>query len=256
MKLKTKKPPLPLILALAVGIGVSGGSWWYLQKHMPAKPNTTKVIVAAKDIEANHSIEPSDLSETEMLPQNIDPKGIKDPSQIIGKVALTGISRGEQFNPDKITDPKLILGADEREVAVPIKDLAQVVGNSLKIGSTVDVYWVVNPDTPGALVAQNARLLELRTKDGQPIREEAPKTALQAGVQQVTGNGQQQVPGIVVLAVKNDQVANITRSVAGGSIVLAKVNDQQAPTTQTPVNTAPAPQPQPQPQPQQPTPGQ
>lgn len=231
MRFPGRSLPIPLIAAMVVGLLVATVTGWFIYKHIPTQSiSKVTVIVAARNISIGEKVTQDDITRVSTTYDSFDSSALNSTNEIIGKISQANVTEGGYFYRDNLIDPKLVLEYDERALAVPIKDLAQLVGNSIKPGTKVDVYWVTNLDTPGALLAPGVRLLELRTKDGLVTGDESQsQNAIQAGVQQVVGNNPVLIPGIAVLAVKSEQVGNIARSLAGGSIVLAKVSQSAAP---------------------------
>jgi Flp pilus assembly protein CpaB len=211
---------------MLVGLIVAGCSWFWMQKRLAQEYRTADVPVAARDIAARQVVGPEDVA-VETLPQaRVDLHAVRNPGEIVGKAALQPIPAGAQIRAEWLIDPRLLLGPGERAVAVPVSDQSQIVGNTLSPGDLVDVYFVGDANVPGQLLVQEARILEMRTREGQPLQVPGKVSVLQIGVQQLApGQGQ---PGIVVLAVPSGLVPGLARAVAGGKVVLAKIDRQAA----------------------------
>lgn len=224
--LRERRSRFALLATLLVGLAVAGGSWLWMQKKLAEEYRTADVPVAARDIAVREVVGPKDVA-VETLPlARVDPQAVRNPGEIVGKAAVQPVAAGSQFRAEWLADPRLLLASGERAVAVPVGDQSQIVGNTLSAGDLVDVYFVGDANVPGQLLAREARVLELRTREGQPVQSPGKASVLQMGVQQLApGQGQ---PGIVVLAVSSDLVPGLARAVAGGKVVLAKIDRQAA----------------------------
>lgn len=158
-----------LIAALIslVFLGVAGGSWWYLQAQaMPQ--NTVSLPVPVRDIEPYTVIRSEDLSTRQFA--DADEWAAKSPAEIVGKVAVSRLTRGWPIDQRDISDP----AGDCQVIGVNV-DAARFGG--VRPGDLVDVYWLTpdqgawDPARSARLVAQNARVVRVADERGQPFDE-------------------------------------------------------------------------------------
>lgn len=189
----------------------------YFQDHRP----TEYVMVAARDIPSYAIIIREDLGVKEVPLGAKAADSLQNPEQVIGKMAVSTIFKGEQINPNRITDTLLSIGHNERSVAVKTDQLIQSVGNTITAGDIVDVFWVASGDTPGALLAANARVMEVKTAEG--VSLSSPTTR----------ESDKGTAGVVVLIVKQNEVPQLARAVDAGLIYLAKQRATTKPSTRS-----------------------
>jgi Flp pilus assembly protein CpaB len=167
-------------------------------------------MVAARDIPAYSIIVPDDLGAKQIPVGARANDSLHEPGAVIGKMTTATIFRGEQVIKARVTETHMNIGNNERVVAAGTDALVQSVGNTVTSGDMVDVYWVTSADTPGILLATNARVLEVKTAEGK---------TLSSATSRDNGAGQ---ANVIVLIVKQGEVAQIARAVDSGKIFLAK----------------------------------
>jgi pilus assembly protein CpaB len=125
-------------------------SFLLLPRFYKDKGATTSVLRVVEDISKGTVIEKKHISEVEVgkfgLPDNI----INDTTKIIGKIAKTGIARGDYIFPQKITDfvtdEKMdrIVKENMRLVAVSVSSIAAGLSSHLKSGDFVTAAVFLN----------------------------------------------------------------------------------------------------------------
>lgn len=204
---------IPLLIAIAGGILVAGAAAFFLLRELPVKQQTlVRVPVPAHDISAYATVNAEDLEWRAI--EAVPPGVIADPGQVVGKVAAVPLYKGELIIPQRLMDVQR-LDASRRIVAVNV-DLVRSGGGAIKPGDIVDVYWLANADTPGALFASDARVVALNDAQGAA-----------AGQARTTIPGQpaqQTLPALAVLAVKAEEAPQVARGALekSNNVVLVK----------------------------------
>lgn len=108
----------------------------------------TTVVIAKQDI---IEMEPIDDSKLEIIEKPIDflePGSVTDPNDIVGKVALVSIKKGEQVLKTKITEPSPVTGLSlevspgKRAVSLPVDEI-RGVAKLLKPGDRIDILTAI-----------------------------------------------------------------------------------------------------------------
>lgn len=196
-------------LGLIAALGAGYGLWWWSGTYQ----RTVPVLVAARDIQAHTVLSESDVT-TRLVPVGgQDPAAIQDKAQVVGRLAVSPIYRGETFRHERLADPegfqmtgtglRVVARPGERLVGLAV-DLAAAAGGSIQPGDSVDLYVVA----PGAtyLAVAGATVAELRTGSGGVFQ---PGT--QAGA-----------PAVVVLRLPEGQVRDALEATAKGKVVLVR----------------------------------
>lgn len=180
-----------LALAILFASLAAFGAFKYLQNlavqaNIQQLPYET-VIVAKQDIQINKVIDSKDIEVKKVLQGDEHPNVFKDSKDIIGKVAVTKITSGEQILNAKVAakgdvDRGLgfIVSERMRAVTVAISEVTGV-GYMIKPGDRVDLLVRVTKDLPtkekkvgvGTLL-QNVKVLALgKNLTREPIDEKA-----------------------------------------------------------------------------------
>lgn len=222
----------PLVAAAAVGIAVAVAATLFLLRFAAERQPTAVVPVPRRDIAPYTEIAPGDL-EWRTIPANgFEPGAVRDPGQIVGRLSLAPLYRGEQIRAERLA-PKGF-APDVQLVTVNV-DLTRSGGGEIRPGDLVDVYWLTGDQAPAALVARDARVVEFLDAQGRPAGRE-PAPALLSG--QVS---QPALPAIVTLAVRPEEVGQLVRGAWHDSkaVVLVKKFRPQVPAV-VPGQTQPA----------------
>ncbi|MDK2816258.1 MAG: pilus assembly protein CpaB [Moorella sp. (in: firmicutes)] len=206
--------PVPVILAIIFGLGVAVTSGLYYQRYISTHQAMTQVIVPAHNINAYNLIKAGDLTWRQVPVGAVEPGTARKPEDLIGKVALVELYQGEQVRLERVGEAA---NEDRQVIAVNI-DLARSGGGYFSPGDLVDVYFAETENVPGAILASNARLLQLVDAQGNPI---VPNQ--QAGLLQQSAQAPK-TPAVAVLAVSPADIPQVARGAANGSrgIVLVK----------------------------------
>lgn len=211
---------IPLAIAIAVGLAFALASARYMLAYMNTHIETVQVPVSARDIPPYTVISSSDIAWRETIKGGEEPGMVRDPSEAVGKLALTTLYTNEQIRKERLADPNLVEGKQIVSINV---DVARSVGGSLRAGDLVDVWWVTDPALPNwTLAAANAVVMD--------IRDSAGRSVIPSGggiVQQALGAAapvQSSPPAVAVLAVRTEDVPKVVGGASPKSqnVVLAK----------------------------------
>lgn len=161
-----RRARLILIVGIVLAVFAGGGTFLYAssaKSDQPVAVETTKVLVAAREIPAKTTLTPADLK---LQDYNIDAKPVAALSKsedAIGKITIQPISIGEPVLPNKFADPKNpafvvmpsnFVGQDGapapgspnfRAMSITVPD-ANAVGGALVAGDIVDLMFTMNFD--------------------------------------------------------------------------------------------------------------
>jgi len=108
---------------------------------------TAPVVVAAANLPSGHTIVEADLTLQE-YPKSMVPEGaFIEMTPLIGQTLSTDRHTGEVFYPENLGGEAIVLGADERAIAIRVTDSGGLAG-LLKPGDHVGVTAVI-PDASG-----------------------------------------------------------------------------------------------------------
>jgi pilus assembly protein CpaB len=218
-----------LVLALTAGGGLAFATYNFVQKapkgtveQMP----TTKVVVAAADLDIGAELDASDVKVIDW-PSNTVPQGaISDPSQVIGRGLILPIIQNELFLPMKLSGldggtglpPAIPPGM--RAVSVRVNEVIGVAGYVLP-GTHVDVVATVSPTQQ-----QNDMTSKVILTDTQVV---AAGTKIERDVE----GGKPISVNVVTLLVNPDEAERLTLAATQGQIQLALRNplDRAIPVT-------------------------
>jgi pilus assembly protein CpaB len=219
-----------IVLALAVAAGgtFAFGTYRYMQ-NVPAQAAevpTSKVVVAAADLQLGAELKPGDLRAI-AWPAGAVPEGsFSNPEELVGRGLILPVVQNEPFLPSKLAPKEAgsglppVIAPGFRALSVRVNDVVGVAGYVLP-GTRVDVVATVNPtqqptDITSKVILTNVLVLAAGTKierDGE-------------------GNKPIQV-SVVTLLVNPDEAERLTLASTEGKIQLALRNpmDQTAPQT-------------------------
>lgn len=215
------KSSIPLLLAVVGGLLVAFLAGRFYLQYVNTHRETVSVVVPARDIPPYTVISEADLTTTPIPVGGEDPAAARDASEVVGRLTLHPLYKGEQVRRERLVDPSVV--RDRQVVSVSV-DVARCVGGSLQPGSLVDVWWVNDPAVPGTwqLVAADAVVLDLKDSSGKSVVQQQGSVIQQV----VTGGGQGPAspPAVAVLAVKTPDVPRVVggASMKSQNIVLAK----------------------------------
>lgn len=212
----SRKLPWRTIIAVIFGLAVTACSWWYLQQYIATHQKLEQITVLSRDMPAYTVITPADIGTRTIIAGAREPNAIINAQELIGKMAATKLYKGEQVRRER-----LIITDEDKNRQIVTVSIDPVRWNAVVPGDLVDVYWVPNENIPGAILALNARVVEIRDGEGTPVSS-APPSGMAAAVQQ--GTQTNKVPAMVTLSVKPEEVPQMVRGAAAGSkgVVLVK----------------------------------
>lgn len=129
----------PLILAFFILL--LGGTITYYQNRINSIeiPQKTKVVVASTNIRRGEEIKGSSLKEKIIYAEDQHSQGIKDMSQLIGKIAVTNIIEGREIVPAEIVAKSEWGKEEEKYVGITFDHFTDIVGGSGVPGDVVDI---------------------------------------------------------------------------------------------------------------------
>ncbi|SMB96511.1 Flp pilus assembly protein RcpC/CpaB [Thermanaeromonas toyohensis ToBE] len=212
---------VPLIVAIVVGLAVALGSARFLLGYAKTQHETVRVPVPARDIAPYTVISPGDITWRDVIKGAEEAGAVRDPREVVGRVALSPLYRGEQIRKERLADPSFVTG---RQVVAVSIDVARCVGGILVAGDLVDVWWVPDPGQPErwVLVATDAVVLDVRDSSGRTV---LPQGGLvQQAIGGVVQSSPSNPPAVAVLAVRTEEVQKVIGGASPKSqfVVLAK----------------------------------
>lgn len=223
-----------LLIAAALVLGVLA---WMLARREPPAPAVaqpvagatqalTPVVVAARTLTAGEPI-PADALRVKPLP--IHPAGsFSDAGLIVGRVPLASVAADTPVLDSQLTSSLATsLAPGERAVAVRV-DETNAVGNQLRPGNFVDVFFTLRRDGAGAVAGgeiarTQTRLLVSKARVlifGNPDDDGKTRTA-----QRTSNFGTQNpAPRTAVLAVPLGDIDTLTLAQSQGQLLLALRN--------------------------------
>jgi len=215
-----------IFIAVGIAVGSALGLKGWAVKNRPVE----QVLVAARDIPAYRIITAEDIGYMSLPAGSRQSGAAQEPHQVVGKTALTPIYKGEQILLKKLEDSSLVLAEGERKISVPV-DAVGAVGMSINAGDRVDVYWVPQkPENmkesrdlvPGKLLATGAVVVDVKNKNVESLLGEIRASLNTGQSNNRNNNNNDRAPAIVVLKVKESEVAALAGATADGKIVLVK----------------------------------
>ncbi|MFM0058865.1 Flp pilus assembly protein CpaB [Paraburkholderia phytofirmans] len=248
--MKNARAVTMLLIATLAGLtAVVFASRWMVSQSSNA---TTRVVVAAADINLGQRIGPDYLKLTDWPSNSVPPGSYTDIQKLDGRVLKESLLRGEPILDAKLTPVgtlgglSAVIGEGKRAITVRVNDVIGVAGFALP-GNYVDIIVNTQKDgrDPGATRDQNISKIVL-------------EKILVLAVAQEVGRDETKpkVVDAVTLEVSPEQAEKIdlARSIGTLSLVLRNQIDPKAIDTagatkasllQTPVAVVPAPEPKP-----------
>jgi len=204
------------LIVLAVAAGVLAGILYYVgAQRVP-------VVVAARDLDATHTLGGDDLATASLPPDAVPPGALTDVASALGRVPRAPLWRGQLLLADALTHDAasfhtgLALPIGLRAVALPVV-AAQAVGGAIVPGARVDVLAVpVAGRAPAGrtaeLLARATLVLDVRAETGAPYGASPAKGAI-AGVSERMGS--------VVIAIEPADAVRFADRIATSTFVLA-----------------------------------
>jgi pilus assembly protein CpaB len=248
--MKNARAVTMLLIATLAGLtAVVFASRWMVSQSSNA---TTRVVVAASDINLGQRISPDYLKLTDWPSNSVPPGSYTDIQKLDGRVLKESLLRGEPILDAKLTPVgtlgglSAVIGEGKRAITVRVNDVIGVAGFALP-GNYVDIIVNTQKDArdPGTQRDQNISKIVL-------------EKILVLAVAQEVGRDETKpkVVDAVTLEVSPEQAEKIdlARSIGTLSLVLRNQIDPQAIDTagatkatllKTPVAVVPAPEPKP-----------
>ncbi|MHB1126964.1 MAG: Flp pilus assembly protein CpaB [Bacillota bacterium] len=209
----------PLLVAIVLGLAVAGVSAYFLLNFAADYQEFTQIVVPKKEIPAFSQLTQDNLGIKKVPIGSVGSNVVVEPSQVLGKITTVPLYTGEQIRLERLIKEELA-DTSRQNVSVNI-NLTRSIGGIVSPGDVVDVYWIVDEGTPGAVLATDSRVLALLDGQGNNLSMGSNSLLDQVNPTQLEQAG---LPAIVILAVKPDEVPQVIRGSAdqSGGIVLVK----------------------------------
>lgn len=207
-------------------------SFVLLPKFYEDKDATMMVLRAAEDMPPGTAIEDKHLTVAEVgkfgLPEGL----INDKAQIVGKIAQTGISKGDYFFPQKlgefVADVKLdrIAAEDKRLVSVSVPSIAAGLSSHLKTGDMVTVAVFASRkdegDTSQNAISQVILYPELKELEIYSVENARTQSTAQVREQQAENpqGASDPIPKVITLIVTEAQAVKLVEAEYTGKLHL------------------------------------
>lgn len=179
------------LVALAVGLAVLSG----LRALSPPPPPATEVVVAAHDLPGGRVLSSGDLV-VRRVPTDVAPEGASaEPASVQGRTLAAPVRAGEALTDRRVLGAGL-LAAHPGTVAVPVRLPDPELRGLLRVGDRIDLV-AASPRGQALVVADAVAVLALPRPTGD--------TAAATGA-------------LVVVAVPEHEVLDVTRAAAAGVI--------------------------------------
>lgn len=204
-----------------------------LDKGVPAKQSSYWVMGAKRAIAAGQRLTEADIEPVE---KTVVAEGsFTRLDDVIGKTTLAALSPGQVFQEQYLVNGlSLQLESGQRAVSIAVKE-PMAVGNHIRPGDFVDVFFSLPEDVRDAKNAAQARLLLARARVlayGSSTVENPPPTLAQRQTEQAKDSGARasareeargraEVPNTAVLAVPLEDVQRLTLAEKHGQLSLA-----------------------------------
>ncbi len=182
-----KRGAIRAVLFLIVAVIAAAGSALLLTRYLDARASaarvpTTKVVVAAVDLGAATTLRAESMTTVEWPTSSLPAGASSDPAGLVGRVAVSAISKGEPLLPSRIAAPEAgyglaaMLPLGMRAIAVRVDDVVGVAG-FVHPGDSVDVIVTMKPTDAGTappvskIFLQNIRVLAV----GKQVQRNAGK---------------------------------------------------------------------------------
>jgi pilus assembly protein CpaB len=210
-------------------IAAAAISFVLLPRFYENKDATVMVLRASEDIPAGTKIEEKQLAEVEVGKLGLPEGVINDRTQIVGKIAQTGISKGDYFFLKKLgeylADKKLdrITAENKRLVTVSVPSIAAGLSSLLQSGDIVTVVVFLNKTsdnqsaTPQVILYPELKGLEVYSVENSRTQSTAEVRKQQAGGQPSSGDP---IPKAVTLVATEAQAEKLIEAEYTGKLHL------------------------------------
>jgi len=123
----------------------------------PAPPDTTSVVVAARDLSGGAMIGPDDIRIVQM-PADLAPAGTEgSTAALLHETLAAPVRAGEPISDRRLVGEALVSGYADGLVAAPVRIDDAEVASLLQVGDRIDVYAAHGDESPSArLVVSDA----------------------------------------------------------------------------------------------------
>lgn len=216
----SRRIPWAVVLAVGLGLAVTVVSTKFLIRFAGERQVTAQIPVPAREIRAYSEIGPEDIVVKSIPVSGVQPDVARTTAEVVGKVAAVPLYPGEQIRKERLI-AKTEFDPGQQIVTVNV-NLVRAGAGTIRPGDLVDVYWLQGETVPGALLASDARVLDIRDGQGKRIGEPVPGNDLAAQV--AASKSQAGIPAVAVLAVKPSEVPQVVRGAwkTSENVVLVK----------------------------------
>ncbi len=191
LKVETKNKKLTIII-IVLAILSTYAAYIYIQPIIKEKEERATILVATKELKPYSVIEEGDVTYVISTKKNVNSSAIQKKEEIVGKMNISQINRGEQVESFRIGKSENY--KDLKIISYQI-DINRAVGGTLKTGDLVDLYIVDSTEYNMARkIGPNLRVVDVLDSAGKIIKLEEKDVS---------------VPSIVLLSTKEKEVANL-----------------------------------------------
>lgn len=128
----------------------------------PGGPQTSQVLVAARELPAGTELTEDDLVFAKLAKQSQWPGLVSDPGNYLGRVLAHSLAANQPLNERDLLGPELLTGLGPGLVAVAVPAGNESSNILLQVGDAIDIYGAASDlSSTAVLVAHNARVLAL-----------------------------------------------------------------------------------------------
>lgn len=209
-----RKPIAKKLIPIIFSFIVAGVCAWQLKTYLETKRPTEELLVAKHDIMPYTIITGNDLEYVTKPLGSRTEGAVNSPQEVVGKMAVVPLFRGEEIFPQKLIEIPLALTEDDRAIAIPV-DVIRSVGLAVTPGSKVDLFRVravvgerEEVEYIAELLAENAVILDLLVQNKSYYSGEKPE-----GEGQQRSQHKDEMPNVAIIKIKADQVPEILKTI-------------------------------------------
>jgi pilus assembly protein CpaB len=141
----------------------------------PTPPDTTAVVVAARDLTGGTMLTEADLGLAQLPPETVPAGALPDLSAGLGRLLAGPVRAGEPITDVRLTGPSLVAGWGDDLVAVPVRIADPGVVTMVRPGDRIDLLAAsMDGHTEAGVVASQVPLLAVPAPmDGGPLADGA-----------------------------------------------------------------------------------
>lgn len=207
--MKDKQSLMHLGIAIGLCLLAVGGSLLYIHNQL----ELVEVYVAKEVLPARSLLKEDNLRKIKVPKAYLSDDALLDKNRIVGKYVkiYASIPKGSlvygstiESIEESIDQPSLLLKANQAVYAIDVS-LSSTSGNTLQIGSKVDIYGTlkVGRETKVDLLFKQVRVISVKDKNGNEVDRKS-----------------NQLPKLLLVAFDQEEIPLITKLIAMGEITI------------------------------------